>query len=362
MNLSGVRIDFGTIVAGRKPPSNRSPVRDRKARIEIARPLRFLNMSDPLEFVHDTLTRLRDNGSRARASSVALANLADTASMQRSIERPTAKADVAPPSAPTTRERSSMQKLTEMVAAELGAPTAKAAPAAIREPSPFALIPGATTIAPSAGTKAERLAAMRGPVLACTLCPHLVKSRTQVVFGVGNPDAELMFVGEAPGADEDRQGEPFVGRAGQLLTKLIEAMGFKRGDVYIGNVLKCRPNMPAGESGNRKPTGPEMNTCKPYLLEQINIIQPRVIVALGATAVEGLFGIEKAGITRIRGTWKDFHGIPAMPTFHPSFLLRPTSELLANKRRVWEDMLAVLEKLGRPISEKQRAFFSSVAG
>jgi DNA polymerase len=168
-----------------------------------------------------------------------------------------------------------------------------------------------------------------------------------------------MFIGEAPGADEDRQGEPFVGKAGQLLTKIIIAMGFTRDDVYIGNVLKCRPDMPPGEPGNRKPTPAEMNVCKPYLLQQIDIIQPKVIVALGATAVEGVLGIDKAGITRLRGNWKEFHGTPLMPTFHPSFLLRPTSEQLANKRLVWEDMLQVLERLGKPISEKQRNFFAS---
>jgi DNA polymerase len=208
-----------------------------------------------------------------------------------------------------------------------------------------------------ASGKSAQLEALRGPVLACAKCPQLVQSRTQVVFGVGNPDAEVMFVGEAPGADEDIVGEPFVGKAGQLLTKIIEAMNFRRSDVYIANILKCRPNMPPGESGNRKPTPDEMNVCKPYLLRQIEIIQPKVIVALGATAVEGLLGMASAGITRLRGTWKEFHGIPLMPTFHPSFLLRPTGEQMANKRRVWEDMMAVLEHLGREITAKQRGFF-----
>ena len=138
-------------------------------------------------------------------------------------------------------------------------------------------------------------------------------------------------------------------------------MGFTRDDVYIGNVLKCRPDMPPGEPGNRKPTPAEMNVCKPYLLQQIDIIQPKVIVALGATAVEGVLGMDKAGITKLRGTWKEFHGTPLMPTFHPSFLLRPTGDQLANKRLVWEDMLLVLERLGKPISEKQRGFFLSKA-
>ncbi|MEO6741140.1 MAG: uracil-DNA glycosylase [Chthoniobacteraceae bacterium] len=210
--------------------------------------------------------------------------------------------------------------------------------------------------APS-GIHSAKLEALCSPVLACTKCPQLVQSRTQVVFGVGNPDAEVMFVGEAPGADEDLVGEPFVGRAGQLLTKIIEAMNFRRQDVYIANILKCRPNMPPGETGNRKPTPAEMNVCKPYLLQQIEIIQPKILVALGGTAVEGLLGMDKAGITKMRGTWKEFHGIPLMPTFHPSFLLRPTNEQNANKRLVWEDMLAVLAKLGHEISAKQRGYF-----
>ena len=134
---------------------------------------------------------------------------------------------------------------------------------------------------------------MQSRVSVCMLCPHLAASRTQTVFGVGNPDADLMFIGEAPGADEDRQGEPFVGRAGQLLTRIIGTMGLGRSDVYIANILKCRPDMPRGVSGNRPPTPVEMQTCLPYLAEQIDIIQPRVLVALGATAVEGLARISR---------------------------------------------------------------------
>jgi DNA polymerase len=138
---------------------------------------------------------------------------------------------------------------------------------------------------------------------------------------------------------------------------MIEAMNFRRADVYIANILKCRPNTPAGESGNRKPTPAEMEVCKPYLLQQIEIIQPKVIVALGGTAVEGLLNLKNAGITKMRGTWQEFRGIPMMPTFHPSFLLRPSSEQMSNKRLVWEDMLAVLERLGHAITEKQRGYF-----
>jgi uracil-DNA glycosylase family 4 len=185
-------------------------------------------------------------------------------------------------------------------------------------------------------------------------CPHLVTSRKSVVFGVGNLDAQLMFVGEAPGADEDVQGEPFVGAAGQLLTKIIQATGLSRSDVYIANILKCRPDTPGQSSGNRKPTSEEMATCIPYLHEQIDLIRPKVLVALGATAVEGLLG-KTVGITKLRGNWQTYRDTPLMPTFHPSYLLR--NQAMTEKRKVWEDVLAVMEKLGMSISEKQRNFF-----
>ena len=205
------------------------------------------------------------------------------------------------------------------------------------------------------GTKAERLAALKKQTSACTICPHLAKSRTQVVFGVGNPEAKLMFVGEAPGADEDEQGEPFVGRAGQLLTKMIVAMELTREQVYIANVLKCRPDMPAKSSGNRKPTRTEMDACLPYLRAQVAVIAPQAIVALGATAVEGLFGPQKTNISRLRGSWRELDGVPVRLTFHPSYLLH--NQDISLKRLVWEDLLAAMERLSLPISEKQRGFF-----
>jgi DNA polymerase len=202
--------------------------------------------------------------------------------------------------------------------------------------------------------KAAAFAALRERALACVKCPHLASSRKNVVFGVGSIDAQLMFVGEAPGADEDEQGEPFVGRAGQLLTKIIQATGLSRADVYIANILKCRPDTPGQSAGNRKPTSDEMATCIPYLHEQIDLIRPKVIVALGATAVDGLLG-KTLGITKLRGTWKTYRGTPLMPTYHPAYLLR--NQAMSEKRKVWEDMLAVMEKLEMPISEKQRNYF-----
>jgi uracil-DNA glycosylase len=202
--------------------------------------------------------------------------------------------------------------------------------------------------------KAEMLASVRERVCGCTKCAHLARSRTQTVFGVGNPDAEIMFIGEAPGADEDQQGEPFVGRAGQLLTKIIKAMGFAREDVYIANILKCRPDMPAGSFGNRAPTPAEMQMCRSYLLEQIDIIQPKVLVALGAVAVEGLLGV-RGTMRELRGRWHSYHGTPLMITYHPAYLLRNQSP--SEKRKVWEDMMQVLDRLAKPISEKQRNYF-----
>jgi uracil-DNA glycosylase family 4 len=207
-------------------------------------------------------------------------------------------------------------------------------------------------LAPEA--KAAAFAELRQRAMACVKCSHLAAARKSVVFGVGDINAQLMFIGEAPGADEDQQGEPFVGKAGQLLTKIIEATGLTRDSVYIANILKCRPDTPGQKFGNRKPTPEEMQTCIPYLHEQIDLIQPKVIVALGATAVEGLLG-KTIGITRLRGNWQTYRETPLMPTYHPAFLLR--NQAPAEKRRVWEDMLQVMEKLEMPISEKQQRFF-----
>ena len=285
-----------------------------------------------LDLVQSTLHELREQGVELRASAESLERLANTRS-----SAPAAPETIsAPPAAPASKPAS-----------------ANAETKPVRVETPASVLTEAR-IAPLEGSKAERLAAMRGPVLACTKCPHLVKSRTQVVFGVGNPEAEVMFVGEAPGEDEDKQGEPFVGKAGQLLTKIIEAMGFGRGDVYIANVLKCRPDMPPGMPGNRKPKPEEMKTCLPYLREQIDIIQPRIIVALGATAMEGLTGFTES-MSRLRGRWHDFDGTPLMATYHPAYLLR--NQALSERRKVWEDMLMVLERLGKTLTEKQQNYF-----
>ncbi|MBV8482085.1 MAG: uracil-DNA glycosylase [Verrucomicrobia bacterium] len=228
----------------------------------------------------------------------------------------------------------------------------------VREDTPGVGEPDEQELGPTEDRE-QRIAALREKVLVCRKCPHLAEFRHTVVFGVGNPSADLMFVGEAPGADEDLRGEPFVGRAGELLTRIIETMGFKRSDVYIANVLKCRPDMPKGSSGNRQPTPEEMQTCLPYLRDQIEIIQPKVMVALGGVAMRGLFGTAEP-MKSLRGRWHTFGNIPVMATFHPSYLLR--NQALTEKRKVWEDMLQVLERLGVPITQRQRNFFLSKPG
>ena len=183
---------------------------------------------------------------------------------------------------------------------------------------------------------AEALETIRGDLGDCTRCKLHTLGRTQIVFGVGNPGAELMFVGEAPGADEDVQGIPFVGRAGQLLTKMIEAMGFKRDEVYIANVLKCRP------PGNRNPEPDEIAQCQPFLFRQLESVQPKVVIALGAFAARTLLNTD-APISRLRGRVHHFRGMKLIPTFHPSFLLRSPGY----KREAWEDLKLAMAELGR---------------
>ncbi len=191
----------------------------------------------------------------------------------------------------------------------------------------------AGTVAPA--EPADALVSIRADIGDCTRCKLFGLGRSNIVFGVGNPQARLMFVGEAPGADEDIQGEPFVGRAGQLLTKIIESIGLQRSDVYIANVIKCRP------PGNRNPEPDEVAQCQPFLFRQIDTIKPRVIVALGTFAAHALLNTD-APISRIRGREHPFrHDAVLIPTFHPAYLLRSPER----KREVWEDMKKVRELL-----------------
>jgi uracil-DNA glycosylase family 4 len=201
---------------------------------------------------------------------------------------------------------------------------------------------GAESAAEGAETPAEpkvwTLQAIREDIGDCTRCKLHRLGRTQIVFGVGNPDAELMFVGEGPGADEDIQGIPFVGRAGQLLTKMIEAMGFVRDEVYIANVVKCRPPQ------NRNPEPDEIANCEPFLFRQIECVKPRVIIALGSFAAKTLLRTQDP-ISRLRGRVYEYHGAKLIPTFHPSFLLRSP----AQKKYAWEDLKTALAVMGRDV-------------
>jgi uracil-DNA glycosylase len=215
--------------------------------------------------------------------------------------------------------------------------------AAARSPAAAAVAPPGASAAPPAGAYrledrgcgSPELLAARQALGECTRC-KLAGGRTTLVFGVGNPCAELMFVGEGPGADEDLQGEPFVGKAGQLLTKMIEAMGFQRQEVYIANVVKCRP------PGNRDPEPDEIAACEPFLKAQIAAVRPRVVVALGRFAVQTLLR-DPTPISRQRGRWREYEGVRLMPTFHPAYLLRNPPE----KKRAWEDLQLVMKEFGK---------------
>ncbi len=211
-----------------------------------------------------------------------------------------------------------------------------------------------------AGDKATRWAALREMVLNDPVCLKHVHPGKKIVLGVGSLEAKIFFCGEAPGADEETVGEPFVGPAGQLLTKMIQGMGLKREQVYIGNIMNWRPDIPTehggSQIGNRPPTAQEMNYCLPYLRAQIEIVQPGLIVALGATAAGGLLGQGTfKTLGEIKGRWHEFAGKPVMVTYHPSYILRNNSN--RSKRGIWEDLLKVMDRAALPVSDKQRNFF-----
>lgn len=226
--------------------------------------------------------------------------------------------------------------LNPVPAAKPVAYSAVPAPAARPAVSPTAPKPGGVIVA---GKTLEEIAKQ---ISTCTACP-LHAARKNTVPGEGNPiRPDIMFVGEGPGADEDMQGRPFVGAAGQLLNKMIGAMGYKREEVFIANIVKCRP------PGNRVPLPEEMRACVPYLKAQIALIKPKIIVALGKTAVQGLLQ-EDVAITKFRGTWCRYEGIDLMPTYHPAFLLRSPNR----KGEAWNDLKAVLTRLGKELPTKK---------
>lgn len=208
------------------------------------------------------------------------------------------------------------------------------------------------------GDSAEaKIAALAAEAERCQAARSLGSLRDTMVFSTGDPRAELMLVGEAPGYHEERQREPFVGPAGQKLNDILRAMGVGRSTVYISNIVKFRPAIPGQTTNNRKPTLDEMAACLPFVRAEVGVVQPKCIVALGATAAEGLLGLS-GSVAAMRGKWHAFEGIPVRVTYHPAYLLHGTAGQ-QDKRKIWEDMLAVMERLGLPISDKQRGFFLS---
>jgi len=308
-------------------------------------------MHHALKAITDELRRLKAGGLKTVTISDESLQLLKSA-QQRRASAP--KVESAPiQAAGSARGSTSPQTKAPVIQPEkiVVAPSPVAIPRTIPEPVPFTL---------PDGEKAFRMAALRERVLADAVCRVNVRPEKQIVVGVGNLDAKIMFVGEAPGAEEEQQGEPFVGPAGQLLTRMIGGMGLSRGDVYISNIMNWRPQMPVNESGvqygNRPPTSDEMAYCLPYLRAQIDIVNPALLVALGTTAAQGLLGPGSfKALGEVRGHWAEFAGRPLMITYHPSYILRNQSN--RSKRMIWEDLLKVMERAGLPISDKQRAFF-----
>jgi uracil-DNA glycosylase family 4 len=289
------------------------------------------------------LTAITDELRRLKASGVTGVAVSDEglAALRKSLGGRPAPAAPSVPSAPPPRTRAQ-------------APASAPAPTA-----PAPQIPVPVVVLPK-GDKAARWAALKQMVLEDPVCKAKVRPGKKIVLGVGSLDAQIMFVGEAPGAEEEVQGEPFVGPAGQLLNKMIGGMALTRAEVYIGNIMNWRPDMPAGtdgeQTGNRPPTEAEMAHCMPYLLAQIDIVSPALLVALGATAAKGLLGPKAFGaLGEVRGRWHDFGGRPLMVTYHPSYILR--NPVNSKKRLIWEDLLKVMERANLPVTDKQRSFF-----
>lgn len=322
-------------------------------------------MRNALHALTDELRRLKHAGVKTVAvsdESIAALRKVVTARRQgetgnRKPESGTNASDSVPPPAPSGSP-SFVSGARSGLATPVSGFRSPVSPAAATASAPT--LPPPPTVSLPPGDKAARWAALLETVINDPICKASVRSGKKVVLGVGTLDAKIMFIGEAPGAEEEIQGEPFVGPAGQLLTKMIQAMGLKRSDVYIGNIMNWRPQMPTvggrEQVGNRPPNEEEMRYCQPYLRSQIEVVNPELIVALGSTAAQGLlgFGSFKA-LGDIRGKWHEFAGKPLMVTYHPSYILRNQSN--RSKRMIWEDLLKVMERGALPISEKQRSFF-----
>lgn len=297
--------------------------------------------------MHAALSALTDELRRLKAAGVKTVSVSDenVAALRRAVQAGANRQPAAVPAVAT--------------------PQSYLPPARVLTPKPAPVpsvpaLPSAPSFTLPPGDKQTRWNALLELVRNDPICKAHVRPGKQVVLGVGNVDAKIMFVGEAPGAEEEIQGEPFVGPAGQLLTKMIQGMGLKRAEVYIGNIMNWRPEMPTApgmsQVGNRPPTEDEMRYCLSYLRAQVEIVNPEVMVALGKTAVEGLLGFGKfKTLGEARGLWHQFDGKPLMVTYHPSYILRePTNK---KKRLIWDDLLKVMERASLPISDKQRGYF-----
>jgi uracil-DNA glycosylase family 4 len=310
------------------------------------------HMRTALTALTDELRRLKAAGVKSVAvSDDTLAALRAAVAAQKAAAGPvTARIAPAPPLP------AAIAPAAERPAVSPPAPAPEKPP--VRAAAP--LLPPPPVVLPVTGDKATRWAALSAQMQADPVCQAHVRPGKKLVLGVGDLNAQIFFAGEAPGAEEEIQGEPFVGPAGQLLTKMIVATGLQRSQVYIGNIMNWRPELPVDaegvQFGNRPPTAEELAYCLPYLRAQIEIVDPAIIVALGGTAAQGLLGPDSfKTVGEIRGRWKEFAGKPLIVTYHPSYILRsPTNR---SKRMIWEDFLKVMGKAQLPISEKQQAFF-----
>lgn len=319
-----------------------------------------------LQAISEELARLKAEGEQAvPVSEEALAGLralvrarvpapgASDESAGAGVSAPSARLAAAAPKAPG--DFAPVQKRDEPVSRLAPPPVIKLAAAA---PAAAALPPPPLVNLPP-GDKAARYAALMEIATNHPVCVANLRPGKKAVLGAGSLDAKILFIGDAPGAEEEVTGEPFVGPAGQLLTKMIGAMGLKREQVYIGNIACWRPQMPTAagveQSGDRPPSPEEMAFCLPFLRAAIDIVQPDLLVALGGTAAQGLMGGKFTKLGEVRGGWHEFAGKPLMVTYHPSYLLRNGSN--KSKRMVWEDLLKVMERAGLPISDKQRGYF-----
>lgn len=313
-------------------------------------------MKRELQIILEELRRLKEEGVTVlNVSDGALSQLRERA---RSLQSRGEKVEAAVPGdsqAPVTRAPSRFETAGSARLPDFNPEPTAARKMTMKSVAAVEDLPPPPKVVLPAGEKQAQWDALREQVTVCPICNKYLKPECKVVFGEGNLDADILFVGEAPGAEEEESGRPFMGKAGELLTGMIRGMGLDREAVYITNVMNWRPPT-ATDTGNRAPTRDEMEFCLPYLLAQIEIVRPKVLVALGNTAVSGLFGVDaKRKLKDVRGEWKEFKGVPTMITYHPSYLVRNGSR--AVKRTVWEDLLKVMEKIGLDVSDKQRGYF-----